>query len=63
MNLLVTVTFLTQVAALRHAGTFWLNGLVAIGAWLSSIGWCLTTGESLEQIETHWRSGEKSRQL
>ena len=64
MNLLVAVSFLTLVAALGHAGTFWLYGLVAIGAWI--FFYLLvpeTKGKSLEQIEAHWRSGKTPRQL
>jgi len=64
MNLLVAVTFLTLVAALGHAGAFWLYGLVAIGAWI--FFYLLvpeTKGKTLEQIEAHWRSGKSPRQL
>ena len=31
MNLVVAVTFLTLVAVLGHAGTFWLYGVIAVG--------------------------------
>ena len=34
LNLVVAVTFLTLVAVLGHAGTFWLYGVIAIGAWV-----------------------------
>jgi SP family galactose:H+ symporter-like MFS transporter len=64
MNLLVAVSFLTLVSLLGHAGTFWLYGLVAIGAWL--FFYLLvpeTKGKTLEQIEAHWRSGKTPRQL
>jgi len=64
MNLLMAVTFLTLVAALGHAGTFWLYGLVAIGAWIFFYRLVPETkGKSLEQIEAHWRSGKTPRQL
>jgi len=64
MNLLVAVTFLTLVAVLGHAGTFWLYGLVAIGAWIFFYRLVPETkGKSLEQIEAHWRSGKTPRQL
>jgi sugar porter (SP) family MFS transporter len=64
MNLLVAVTFLTLVAVLGHAGTFWLYGLVAIGAWIFFYRLVPETkGKSLEQIEAHWRSGKSPRQL
>ena len=64
MNLLVAVTFLTLVSLLGHAGTFWLYGLVAIGAWIFFYRLVPETkGKSLEQIEAHWRSGKIPRQL
>jgi hypothetical protein len=64
MNLLVAVTFLTLVGVLGHAGTFWLYGLVAIGAWIFFDRLVPETkGKSLEQIEAHWRSGKAPRQL
>ena len=64
MNLLVAVTFLTLVAALGHAGTFWLYGIVAIGAWVFFYRLVPETkGKSLEQIEAHWRSGKTPRDL
>ena len=64
MNLLVAVTFLTLVVLLGHAGTFWLYGLVAIGAWIFIYRLVPETkGKSLEQIEAHWRSGKSPRQL
>jgi sugar porter (SP) family MFS transporter len=64
MNLLVAVTFLTLVALLGHAGTFWLYGLVAIGAWIFFYRLVPETkGKTLEQIEAHWRSGKSPREL
>jgi SP family galactose:H+ symporter-like MFS transporter len=64
MNLLVAVTFLTLVSLLGHAGTFWLYGLVAIGAWIFFYRLVPETkGKSLEQIEAHWRSGKSPGQL
>ena len=63
MNLLVAVTFLTLVSVLGHAGTFWLYGLVSIGAWIFFYRLVPETkGKSLEQIEAHWRSGKLPRQ-
>jgi MFS family permease len=57
MNLAVAVTFLTLVALLGHAWTFWTYGAIAVGAWF----FCYrlvpeTKGKTLEQIEAHWRS-------
>ena len=37
LNLVVAVTFLTLVGVLGQAGTFWLYGLIAIGAWSFSL--------------------------
>jgi predicted MFS family arabinose efflux permease len=64
MNLVVAVTFLTLVAILGHAGTFWLYGAIALGAWVF-IYFLVpeTKGKSLEQIEAHWRTGKLPRQL
>jgi len=64
LNLVVAVTFLTLVGVLGHAGTFWLYGVIAIGAWV--FFYLLvpeTKGKTLEQIEEHWRSGESPRAL
>ena len=64
LNLAVAVTFLTLVAALGRAETFWLYGVIAIAAWV----FCYrlvpeTKGKTLEQIEAHWRSGKAPRAL
>jgi MFS family permease len=64
LNLAVAVTFLTLVAALGRAETFWLYGVIAIAAWI----FCYrlvpeTKGKTLEQIEAHWRSGKSARAL
>lgn len=64
MNLVVAVTFLTLVSMLGQAVTFWLYGLIAVAAWV----FCYrlvpeTKGKSLEQIEAHWLSGAKPRQM
>lgn len=64
LNLVVAVTFLTLVGILGHAGTFWLYGVIAIGAWI--FFYLLvpeTKGKTLEQIEEHWRSGKSPRAL
>ena len=58
-NLLVAISFLTLVALLGRAGTFWLYGLVAIGAWVFVHRLVPETkGKTLEQIEAQWRSGK-----
>jgi sugar porter (SP) family MFS transporter len=64
LNLVVAVTFLTLVGVLGHAGTFWLYGVIAIGAWVFI--YLLvpeTKGKTLEQVEEHWRSGTSPRIL
>ena len=64
MNLAVAVTFLTLVGVLGHAGTFWLYGVIAIGAWVFIYRLVPETkGKSLEQIEEHWRAGKHPREL
>jgi sugar porter (SP) family MFS transporter len=64
MNMAVAVTFLTMVELIGHAGTFWVYGVIAVGAWF----FCYrlvpeTKGKTLEQIEAHWRSGKAPREL
>lgn len=64
LNLAVAITFLTLVGVLGHAGTFWLYGIIAVGAW--GFFYLLvpeTKGKSLEQIEEHWRTGKSLRGL
>jgi len=64
MNLAVAVTFLTLVAVLGQAGTFWLYGVIALGAWVFVYFLVPETkGKSLEQIEAHWRTGRSPPQL
>jgi len=63
-NLLVAATFLTLVAVLGHAGTFWLYGVIAIGAWIFFYRYVPETkGKTLEQIEAHFRAGKHPREL
>lgn len=64
LNLVVAVTFLTLVGVLGHAGTFWLYGVIAIGAWVFFYQLVPETkGKTLEQIEEHWRAGKHPRAL
>lgn len=61
-NLLVAVTFLSLVAVVGRAGTFWLYGGLAIGAWIFFYRLVPETkGKTLEQIEAYLRSGKHSR--
>jgi SP family galactose:H+ symporter-like MFS transporter len=64
MNLVVAATFLTLVAVLGHAVTFWLYGVIAVAAWVFIYRLVPETkGKSLEQIEEHWRLGKHPREL
>jgi sugar porter (SP) family MFS transporter len=64
LNLVVAVTFLTLVGVLGHAGTFWLYGVIAVGAWVFFYRLVPETkGKSLEQIEAHWRAGKHPGEL
>jgi len=63
-NLLIAATFLTLVAVLGHAGTFWLYGVIAIGAWMFFYRFVPETkGKTLEQIEAHFQGGKDPREL
>ena len=64
MNLIVAVTFLSLVSFLGHAFTFWLYGVIAIGAWIFFYKLVPETkGKTLEQIEEHWRSGKTAQSV
>ena len=59
LNLVVAMSFLTLAGVLGQAGTFWLYGVIAAGAWV--FFYLLvpeTKGKTLEQIEAHWRAGK-----
>jgi len=59
LNLVVSVTFLTLVAVLGEAGTFWLYGAIAVGAWIFFYKLAPETKDkTLEQIEEQWRKGK-----
>ena len=63
-NLLVAVTFLSLVAVVGRAGTFWLYGGLAIGAWIFFYRLVPETkGKTLDQIEAYMRSGKHPRGL
>jgi SP family galactose:H+ symporter-like MFS transporter len=56
MNLIVAVTFLSLSSFLGNALTFWLYGLIAIGAWVFFYKLVPETkGKTLEEIEADWR--------
>jgi len=61
-NLIVALTFLTLTQVIGKSGTFWLYGLVSIGAvFFTYFLVPETKGRSLEEIESHWRSGKHPR--
>jgi sugar porter (SP) family MFS transporter len=63
-NLLVAVSFLTLTHLLGNADTFWLFGAVSIGAWIFAYFLVPETkGKTLEQIEAHWQSRKRPREL
>ena len=63
-NLLVALTFLTLTQLLGKPATFWLYGIVSIGAWIFAFFLVPETkGRSLEEIEAHWRAGKHPRAL
>jgi hypothetical protein len=59
-NLIVALTFLTLTRELGKADTFWLYGIVSIGAWIFAFFLVPETkGKTLEQIEAHWRAKKR----
>jgi sugar porter (SP) family MFS transporter len=59
-NLLVSMTFLTLVELMGPSWTFWLYGLLAVGALFFSYYLVPETkGRTLEEIEQSWRSRRK----
>jgi len=63
-NLVVALSFLTLTQVLGKAFTFWLYGVVTIGAWLFAFFLVPETkGKTLEEIEAHWRAGKQPRAL
>lgn len=60
MNLVVAVTFLSLVSLIDQAFTFWLYGLIAIGAWVFFYKLVPEIkGKSLEEIDTLWLTGKR----
>lgn len=64
MNLIVAITFLSLVSFIGEAFTFWLYGLIAIGAWIFFYKLVPETkGKTLEEIEAIWRKGKKPSEV
>lgn len=56
-NLAVSLTFLTLLQAIGPSRTFWLYGLMAVGAWIFSYALVPETkGRTLEEIEAFWHA-------
>jgi MFS transporter, SP family, galactose:H+ symporter len=63
-NLIVALSFLTLTQVLGKPVTFWLYGVVSIGAWFFAYFMVPETkGRSLEEIEAHWQAGKHPRAL
>jgi MFS transporter, SP family, galactose:H+ symporter len=63
-NLIVALSFLTLTQVMGKSATFWLYGIVSIGAWLFAFFLVPETkGKTLEEIEAHWRAGKQPREL
>ena len=63
-NLIVALSFLTLTQVLGKPATFWLYGVISVGAWLFAFFLVPETkGKTLEEIEAHWRAGKQPREL
>jgi SP family galactose:H+ symporter-like MFS transporter len=63
-NLIVAFTFLTLVNLLSRSGTFWLFAILTAAAWIFAYLWVPETkGKTLEEIESHWRTGKHPREM
>ena len=63
-NLIVALSFLTLTQVLGKSGTFWLYGIVTVGAWFFAFYLVPETkGKTLEEIEAHFRAGKHPREL
>jgi len=63
-NLIVALTFLTLVQVLSRSGTFWFYAVVGVLAWIFCYKFVPETkGHTLEEIESHWRTGKHPKEL
>ncbi|MFQ5788724.1 MAG: MFS transporter [Thermodesulfobacteriota bacterium] len=61
---MATFTFLSLSQIIGRSETFWLYGMAGICAFLLVYFYAPETkGQSLEQIEDHWRSGKHPREM
>ena len=62
-NFIVSLMFLTLVQMFGTSETFWLYGVLAVGAWIFSYYLVPETkGRTLEEIENSWRAGRRGAQ-
>jgi MFS family permease len=62
--LLVSLTFLTLTQLLGNSGAFLFYALLGVGAWLFVYFRVPETkGKSLEEIQSYWRTAQKSRAM
>ncbi|MEJ2210729.1 MAG: sugar porter family MFS transporter [Anaerolineae bacterium] len=63
-NLVVALTFLSLIQTAGRPGTFWLYAGVGVVSWVFAYRLVPETrGQSLEEIEAHWRAGKHPRQM
>ncbi len=59
-NLLISVTFLSLIGLVGTTFTFWIYGVLGIGAFFFALFLVPETkGKRLEQIEDYWKNGRK----
>ena len=63
-NLLVAITFLSLIQMIGAPSTFWLYGLIGIGAWVFVYFLVPETkGKPLEEIESHLLRGKRLQEI
>jgi SP family galactose:H+ symporter-like MFS transporter len=63
-NLVVALSFLSLIQAVGRTGTFWIFAGIGVAAWVFAYRLVPETrGQSLEEIEAHWRAGKHPRQM
>jgi sugar porter (SP) family MFS transporter len=63
-NLVVALTFLSLIQTAGRPGAFWLYAGIGVVSWIFAYRLVPETrGQSLEEIEAHWRAGKHPRQM
>jgi MFS transporter, SP family, galactose:H+ symporter len=63
-NLVVALTFLSLIQSAGRPATFWIYAGVGVVSWVFAYRLVPETrGQSLEEIEAHWRAGKHPRQM